>query len=171
SGLVDVSSSGPMSLLMMWSFDVTIPGQPTEGAITGQVLRPVYENGATTPTYVGVPNVRVEVVDASDQRIDPHGGAITQANGRYPLFDPRFVDGPIRVQATVGSETAHATVFAVQRSDTALLSDPGLSVLVAKGVFKQIAPANLTLSPAQPAPPAPALTMRVMQTVNGHRAD
>jgi hypothetical protein len=171
SGLIAIESLEASYAILMWTFNQALPGEPTEGVITGQVLRPVYESGATTPTYVGVPGARVELVDPTDTRFDPHTGAMTAANGRYTIFDQRFVGGPVRVQTTVDGETAHATVFAVERSDTKLLEDPALSTLVAKGVFKQIATANLTLSPAQAAPPAPALTMRVMRTMDGHRVD
>jgi hypothetical protein len=171
AGWIDVGGMAAGYAFVMWSFNQLLPGQPTSGVITGQVLRPV-ENGATDPTYIGVPGARVELVDPSDQRFDPHTGAITGKDGRYTIFDHRFVSEPVHLQTTVDGDTARATVFAVQRTDTKALADPGIAVLVEKGVFNQIATANLTLPPAKPAAPAPALTIRTMKTTDdGHRAD
>jgi hypothetical protein len=171
SGLIDVGGMAAGYAFVMWSFNQALPGQPTTGVITGRVLRPVFQSGAADPTYVGVPGARVELVDPVDTRFEPRTGAITQADGRYTIFDHRFVGGSVSVKTTVGGETARATVFAVQSADTKVLADPALAVLVSKGAFKQIATANLTLPPAQPQLPAPALTVRVMKTVEGRRVD
>jgi hypothetical protein len=172
SGLLVVEALVEMNLLLVWTFKQLLPGQPTEGVITGLVRRPVYEDKATEPTYKGVAGARVELVDPGDTRFDPRMGANTQADGRYTITDHRFVGGPVKVKVTTPSgETGTATVFAVDILDTKMLQDPGIAAIVAKGKFKQIANANITLAPEQPAPPAPALTMRVMKTVEGHRVD
>ena len=36
-------------IYLMWTHDSLIPGQPTQGTVTGRVVRPTWPEGATVP--------------------------------------------------------------------------------------------------------------------------
>ncbi len=161
----------PSYMILMWTFDHLVPSVPAEGVVSGRVLRPRY-TATGDVVYDGVANANVELVDAAGNRFDPHLGGKTNNAGVYAILDHRFESSTVQVLVTTESgETARATAFEVQASDSNLLKEPELQTLVGQAIFKRIAHANVTLSVQQSPPSVPVITIRTMKTEGGHRVD
>ena len=88
-------------IYLMWTFDSQIPGQPTQGTVTGRVVRPTWPEGATAAVYVGVPDVAVWGKDASGEDLvlnpnpllPPETVAKTDKDGRFTFYGPALHDG------------------------------------------------------------------------------
>jgi hypothetical protein len=162
-GGVDPTGGTSYTSLMYSLFDAAMPGKALMGVITGKVLRPVIEAGASTPRYVGVPNALVSGVDAGGQPLTAAktgaNVAISQKDGTFTLFDNAYQGGTVTLHATSpDGETKTATAYESNPQD---LKSPGL------GKYRNIATANITF-PAKvgDAPPA-AIDIAVFTTVDG----
>lgn len=161
-----VTTAVQTDYVLLWTIKQQAPGQPTTGTITGFVLQPVWDPGASTPRYVGVSGVPVWGVDSSNVPLELQQGgtiAITQSDGRYTLFDQRFLQGTVQVF----TNGAQATVYALEHDVD--INDP--CIVRAMQKFPNVATANLTIPAVQAPAPPPALTIRVFKTVDGQRVD
>ena len=155
--------------MTMWTVTALLPGASVSGVITGRVQWPVFKPGKTDPVYEGVAGVTLRRDDSLDQ-----GATIAfseGSEGRFTFFDPHFKGGTVEVRAEYNGQIYKGTAFAVERSDTKILTDPGLAPLVAGGYFKNIATVNITLPGPTPAAAAPKFGIHVMKVTNDKRAE
>jgi hypothetical protein len=155
--------------IMMWTYTALLPGAPVSGVISGKVLRPTFKAGQTDPVYEGVAGVKVQRDDgAADADATV---AFTDASGQFTFDDPHFTGGTEELRADYKGQVYKATAFAVQRSDTKIITDSALLQLVHAGVFRNIATANITLPAETAPPPAPQFGIHVMKETEGQRAE
>lgn len=87
---------------VMWFFDQALP-KPLPGLITGTVRRAKFVPGAAAPIYEPVPNAMVSGVAISGRPLyDERSGAtvaISQRDGTFALFDPRYTGGQVLISA------------------------------------------------------------------------
>jgi RHS repeat-associated protein len=88
---------------LIWTFNELMPGKPLAGVITGYVYQPerVRLAGVDRPVYRPAANARVSGQDASGQAFmnGSQVEAVTGADGRFTLFDPRYIGGPFTLSA------------------------------------------------------------------------
>ena len=135
---------------MMWTYDQLLPGRPTSGVITGQVLRAGTDPETGEPTYTPMSDVIVSGVNAAgySQIEDPGANsvstAVSQPDGTFTMLDSRYTGGLVLVSATTPSnETETATAYQSNPLDSA---NYGLRF------FKNIAKVTFTFDPVTPAP-------------------
>lgn len=152
TGEIGVDSAITTLNVLMWTIDAFSPLLSTAGVVTGIVNRPKFGTTPNAPVqFEGIPGVAVTFADASGNPDPSRGIAVTQADGRYTLFNPHYRDGTATVVATVDGETKNATAFEFLPTDVSVFS--WLSGLFAR--YKQVASANMTFSALVPPPPAP----------------
>ncbi|MBX7184871.1 MAG: Ig-like domain repeat protein, partial [Vicinamibacteria bacterium] len=159
--------------ILVWTFNQILPGQPQAGVITGYVYQPVRERvaGVDKPVLKPVAGARVSGHDASGQAF-ANGSqveAITGADGRYTLFDPRYVGGPFTLSAKYVARnpipgqspesTATATGFESDPEDA-----PAIELVPASlRQYRNRAILNLSFPAVDPPPPVPEIAITVCE--------
>ncbi len=155
-GVVTPASSAWVYLA--WTFDPLSVGRPLPGAITGKVMRTVWNPGSTMPEYRPIENGLVSGVDATGQPLFANQAnatvARTAADGRFVLFDPRYAGGEVEVAAKVADVVKKATALEANPADW---SSTGLRF------YRAVASVNITYPPETAQPPAPAVEIQVMK--------
>jgi hypothetical protein len=141
---------------MMWSWDALFPGLPVQGAITGHVLRPVFDPGSSEPRYEPVAGALVARLRENGVSV-PITIAITENDGHFVLWDSHYTGGTVDVHAHLGNDFARGTAFEANVSNTRANVFAALY-----NTYGYAAEVNLTF-PAQTAPPpSPDVEVRVM---------
>ena len=87
---------------LMWMVDQAMP-KPLPGLIMGVVRRARFAPGTAAPIYEPVPNAMVSGVSISGRPLyaDNNGStlAISQKDGTFALFDPRYSGGQVQISA------------------------------------------------------------------------
>jgi hypothetical protein len=165
-----LTSMAGVYCFLLWSYLPLLLAQPLPGAITGKVLRVKFKpnepnNPGAAVEYEPIAGALVSGVDAAGNPMfnRPNGGAaVTQADGTYTMFDPRYVGGPITMSAFVDGEMRTATGFEANPANWATTS---------LHLYRNIATANITFPAVTPPPPPPAVQIKVMRLENGVRKD
>jgi hypothetical protein len=153
--------------ICVWTVNRLLPGTPVGGVITGSVLRPFFPPGSTAPSYQGVPGLVVRATTLNGTSFDPTKAetvAITQADGRYTMFDDHFTGGVVEVHTVDPNDGLDhmGTVYAVQATDSKIDTDPGLAHLKLFGLFKNLATADILLPAVAAKAPPPPFAIHVM---------
>ncbi len=141
---------------MMYTFDALLPGSPILGAVAGHVYRPVWEPGASAPTYMPVEDALVRVKHGSAPDIQTIGR--TGPDGTFTLWDPQYTGGPVDVEAFSGDDYATGTAFEANVSNTRANNFANLVM-----TYGYAAEVNLTFPATTPPPPSPDVEVNVMR--------
>src|SRR6185312_14638894 len=166
SGIIDALQEDLEYL--MWTFDRLLVGIASPGLIVGKVMRTVPpQPGETAPTFVPIVHAKAwRTSDTAQQNV-----SFTNSGGLFTLFDPTRGGGtrPVTVQLDTG-EQLQATAFELSTTQT---DDEfyGISAQLYRQ-YRNIGRVQVIFPPAQPAPPAPDLDIRIFRRDgNGNRID
>lgn len=159
-GLGAIGSQLTNYAILMFHFDLALPGRALGGVITGRVVRPRFDPATGTTVYDGVAGALVSGVDAAGDPLyvtneigDPATVATSQADGTYSLFDRRYEGGAVTISATIDGVTRTATAYEVDPQNT---KSPGLRFA------KHVATANIAFPALPPVTPPSPVQVRVM---------
>jgi RHS repeat-associated protein len=162
NGVPALSAQATNHAILMWTHSQLTPGAPRTGVVTGRVQRVVWDPGAATPTYQPVAGALVTGVDASGQPLFPNqanaGLAVTQTDGTFTLWDPRYQGGPVTIAATADGLTRTATAFQAVPADYATTP---------LRYYGSIATTTVTFPPVEPPQPPPAVAIVVVRRGQG----
>jgi hypothetical protein len=141
---------------LMWTDAVYGAGVALPGLITGKVLRAKWSPQATEPEFEGVPGVVVTRFEEDGKSV-PATIAVSQADGAYALWDPKYTGGTVKIRATVDGVEKTVTAF-----EASPLDDRTFFTTLFQH-YRNVASANLTFPPQRPLPPAPKIDIEVMK--------
>jgi hypothetical protein len=161
-------------IILMWSFNQLFPGVSSGGVISGEVrvLHPTTLSSFAVGAgwwVTGTDSNGVALTGPPANAEYAAVGTLTDDLGRYVLYDSHFTAGTVRVATERDGQTYTASVFTVPRDP--LPTIPGIAELVRNPIFPAVGHANITVPPAPLTEPAPAITLKVFRTVDGHRED
>jgi len=156
--------------------DPQFPFSYTQGAITGKVLGSSYQPGSTTPVTVEIPGAHVYTnkpgVVSQANRASVF--AISQADGRYTLWDSKFKGGTIVVYADNipqnylppnATQPFQTVAFEIQSSES-LYTAFVHSLL---RLYLNIAVGDITVPPPPPPQPSSDFSIAILRDNNGTR--
>lgn len=150
---------------LMWTDAVYGAGVALPGVITGKVLRTKWNPQATEPEFEGVPGVVVTRFEEDGRRV-PQTIAVSQPDGTFALWDPKYTGGTVKIRATVDGIQKEVTAFEANPLDDRTF----FTTLFQH--YRNVASANITFPPQQPLPPAPKIDIEVMKLgPDGKRQD
>jgi hypothetical protein len=154
---------------LMWSFERLLVGIASQGVIVGKVVRTIPPGpGEINPTFAGIAGAKVYLTDGLTGA-QPDKIAISQADGRFSLWDPRLGGGTRKVTAEVGEETIEASAFELDAAQPDSEFFPGVDLF---RYYRNVGKVRITFPPETPPPAAPQLDVRIFRRdASGNRVD